>query len=217
MVGLAVVWAALAAACGDSDEGDDDDNDATGGTGGTNIVGGNGGTSSGTAGSGNTPTGTPTGGGGSGACGHAGEAEPSGMEGMTAAHNAVRCAVGASPALPPLQWSSSVASVAQSWADSLAGQGCPLQHSGGPYGENIYWTSASSQPSDVVNSWASEQSCFSYTTFPDCCSCTCGHYTQLVWRASTYLGCGMANCPGGGQMWVCNYDPPGNYMGQMPY
>ena len=43
-----------------------------------------------------------------------------------------------------------------------------------------------------------------------------GHYTQMVWRDTTRLGCGEAQCKGM-LMVVCNYDPPGNYIGQKPY
>jgi hypothetical protein len=55
---------------------------------------------------------------------------------------------------------------------------------------------------------------------------TCLHYTQLVWRASTTLGCGVRQCstgsPFGPQfpnwtIWVCRYQPAGNVGGQRPY
>jgi uncharacterized protein YkwD len=150
-----------------------------------------------------------------------GAGEPATMSGMTSAHNQVRANVSpaASPAIPPLVWSSDVASVAQAWAN-----GCAFKHSGGAYGENIYATSGGATPADVVASWASEAAKYDYAT--DACSGTCGHYTQVVWRDSQRLGCGVANCTsgspfgsGGGswQLWVCNYDPPGNYVGQKPY
>lgn len=44
----------------------------------------------------------------------------------------------------------------------------------------------------------------------------CGHYTQVVWANSGNLGCAMATC-GSGRVWVCNYDPPGNWAGQRPF
>lgn len=74
----------------------------------------------------------------------------------------------------------------------------------------------SNTPASVVGSWASEISCFTYGAFPGCCSCTCGHDTQLVWRSSSQVGCGRATC-GSEEIWVCNYDPPGNYTNQTPY
>ncbi len=38
-----------------------------------------------------------------------------------------------------------------------------------------------------------------------------GHFSQLVWKGSTQLGCGYSTkC----QMLTCNYSPPGNVAGQ---
>ncbi len=62
-----------------------------------------------------------------------------------------------------------------------------------------------------------------------CCVCSggmCGHYTQIVWRSTQKLGCGIKVCtknsPFGASFptWtyvVCNYQPPGNIIGQKPY
>jgi uncharacterized protein YkwD len=136
------------------------------------------------------------------------------MEGMTAAHNAVRCAVDASPPIPPLAWSSTVAATAQAYAEQLAANGCNLTHSGSGYGENL---AVGGSPQGVVDGWAAEIGNFSYVVFPDSCSGVCGHYTQIIWRDSSALGCGSAPCAGGGSVFVCNYDPPGNFIGQMPY
>jgi pathogenesis-related protein 1 len=141
------------------------------------------------------------------------------MRGMTEAHNAARAAVvpAASPDIPPLAWSSDVAGVAQAWAD-----GCKFQHSGGVYGENLYATTGSATPEAVVASWVSEDADYVYAT--NTCSAVCGHYTQVVWRDSMHLGCGVTDCTesspfgsGAWQLWVCNYDPPGNFDGEKPY
>lgn len=154
--------------------------------------------------------------------------EPEIMQGMTAAHNAVRDTVEPpnNEPLPPLSWSCELAAVAQAYAEHLANDlDCALVHSGGDYGENIYW-SYGFQPSaqDVVDGWASEEPCYSYDKFPDQCSdvpdvCDqCGHYTQMVWRNTELVGCGRALCgPQQEQIWVCNYDPPGNWLTQYPY
>ncbi len=143
--------------------------------------------------------------------------EPGAQMGMTAAHNQVRAAVQSPEPVPPLQWSPAIAEVAQAYAEQLGAAGCPLEHSGGSYGENLFWGSGNYSAAEVVGAWAEEISCFTNTTFPDACGCLCGHYTQIVWRDSAQLGCGVGACPGGGEIWVCNYDPPGNFIGQMTY
>lgn len=52
-----------------------------------------------------------------------------------------------------------------------------------------------------------------------------GHFTQVVWKWSTQLGCGVRNCPtvgsvsgfdNGGIMVVCRYKPPGNCKSEQP-
>ena len=40
-----------------------------------------------------------------------------------------------------------------------------------------------------------------------------GHFTQVVWRGTTQVGCGHSQC-NGNDIWVCEYDPPGNWEGQ---
>ena len=66
----------------------------------------------------------------------------------------------------------------------------------------------------VVETWAAELA--DYDAKKNRCKGVCGHYTQIVWRKSQRLGCGMASC-GDTEVWVCNYDPPGNFLGQRPY
>jgi len=150
-----------------------------------------------------------------------GDPEPASQMGMTAAHNAARGRVmpAASPEIPPLMWSATIATTAQSWAER-----CVFEHSGGKYGENIYASAGKdASASDVVASWASEAKDYDYAT--NSCSGTCGHYTQVVARRSVSLGCGVAKCtknsPFSGfsdwQYWVCNYDPPGNFNNEKPY
>ena len=41
-----------------------------------------------------------------------------------------------------------------------------------------------------------------------------GHFTQVVWKSSTELGCGISVDSNNRIVGVCNYNPPGNYMGQ---
>lgn len=144
-------------------------------------------------------------------------AEPARLAGVTAAHNRVRERLG----IAPLTWSSELAQFAQAWADKLQRRGCELQHRprSGPdkqrHGENIYSaTGQRSSPGDVVDAWAEEVK--DYDARTDRCRGICGHYTQIVWRKSQRLGCAMATC-GATEVWVCNYDPPGNFLGERPY
>ena len=143
------------------------------------------------------------------------------MTGMTAAHNAARAAVmpPANPSLPALCWSSAIAATAQAYAEQ-----CKFQHSMGKYGENLYAAAGkNASPQDVIDSWVGESADYDYSG--NSCSGVCGHYTQVVWRSSARLGCGVAQCstnsPFSGfsdwQLWVCNYDPPGNFNGTRPY
>lgn len=145
--------------------------------------------------------------------------ETGALAGVTAAHNAARASVSPAPAspLPPLVWAPELAQTAQAWADR-----CKFGHSSSPYGENIFAGSGAYGAQAVVTSWVSEQK--SYSLASNSCSGVCGHYTQVVWAGSLRLGCGVANCTqnspfGGGtwQLWVCNYDPPGNVNGARPY
>lgn len=146
--------------------------------------------------------------------------EPAGMEGMTEAHNQVRRNVSPAAAtpIPDLVWDPAIAAVAQAYAE-----GCVFEHSGGDYGENLFANYGSNaSPADVVNSWASEVEDYDYDN--NSCSGVCGHYTQVVWADSRKLGCGVATCnensPFGENPWfnwVCNYDPPGNFVGEKPY
>lgn len=149
----------------------------------------------------------------------------SGMAGeMIMAHNTARASVG----VGGLQWSESLASDAKRWAEVLRGEGCQGRHdTGNPDGENIYWkwqtgrsgqTGLISNASEVVQSWVNERSQYDYGN--NICNGVCGHYTQVVWRSTTEVGCGVSSCGEGDKqtdVWVCRYRPAGNWVGQKPY
>jgi hypothetical protein len=44
----------------------------------------------------------------------------------------------------------------------------------------------------------------------------CGHFTQLVWNDTEFVGCGRSECFAGGVFITCSYDPPGNWKGEVP-
>jgi len=134
---------------------------------------------------------------------------------MTDRHNYWRAALG----IRPLVWSDEVAQYAQAWANELAASSCKLIHRRkGKYGENLFWASGMKiTPSFVTDDWASEREYFNHKTQKCASGEVCGHYTQQIWEQTTKVGCGMAKCSNGAEIWVCNYDPAGNYVGEKVY
>jgi uncharacterized protein YkwD len=145
---------------------------------------------------------------------------------MLAAHNQLRQSVAAAESarlgqtvtIPDLTWNADAATVAQAWADHMLSTNT-FEHNAnrGPFGENIYWESGNDPSTSAARafaSWAAEQA--NYTWDTNACSAVCGHYTQIVWAATTSVGCGMAT-DGTQDYWVCDYAPAGNFEGQRPY
>ena len=66
----------------------------------------------------------------------------------------------------------------------------------------------------VVSTWRAEAQDYDYAS--NTCRKVCGHYTQVVWASTKQLGCGVAR-DSKREVWVCNYDPPGNWVGKRPY
>lgn len=131
--------------------------------------------------------------------------------GLLAPQNAVRARVGE----PPMHWSNRLAGVARQWADHLVATGQFVHRVGDRYGENLYEiTGGIASPRQVVAAWADEARDYDRRT--NTCSGMCGHYTQIVWRATRAVGCAVAS-GGGRQVWVCEYNPPGNWVGYRPY
>jgi hypothetical protein len=166
-----------------------------------------------------------------------GDPEGAAVVGITAAHNDVRANAAPAPAsaLSPLCYSATVAADAQTWAD-----GCQFMHDSQRLqnlglGENLYATSGNATATAAaaaVPAWACEAGNYDYAA--NTCSLNgcpnaagvCGHYTQLVWGSTTHVGCAVKYCTTnspfgqGFPTWtfvVCDYSPPGNYIGQRPY
>lgn len=145
---------------------------------------------------------------------------------MVTAHNTWRDEVGS----PNLTWSVKLADTAQAWADTLkTSQACKMVHSHtAGVGENLYWASPLTystgkvevqavSSTKVTASWGSEKKDYTYASNSCASGKVCGHYTQVVWKASTEVGCGKAICADKSQVWACQYTPAGNYVGQKPY
>jgi len=130
---------------------------------------------------------------------------------MLAGHNETRARVGA----PPLTWSRELAAVAQDWANTLMARDQFNHRPGTPFGENLFEVrGGSASPAEVVGRWSAQARNYDHKS--NRCRGVCGHYTQVVWRATRRVGCGVAREPGR-EVWVCNYDPPGNVAGETPY
>ncbi|MDJ1181881.1 CAP family protein [Roseofilum casamattae] len=137
---------------------------------------------------------------------------------MVNAHNQWRQQVGS----PPLVWSNELAQVAQDWANQLVKKGRMEHRPNSQYGENIYWgRGRRASAKDVVDAWGSEVKDFRNGVFPDVSRtgnwADVGHYTQVVWKDTTEVGCGMARANDNAEYWVCNYNPPGNFQGRRPF
>ena len=142
---------------------------------------------------------------------------------ILAAHQSFRAEVGS----PALVYSDSLASGAQDWANYLAANSL-FEHSGSDYGENLFiGTSGYYSWTNAVNFWGSEKKYFIYGPFGDGSSSTghwydIGHYTQVIWYNTQQCGCGKAtgyypSYSSNMDVFVCRYNPRGNYLGQYPF
>ena len=139
------------------------------------------------------------------------------------AHNAVRAALqkpagysGPWTPLPPVTWSDELASSAQGWADHLHDtMKCGLMHDPDTrYGENLA-AGKKVDATKAVRMWAGEFGKYRYAP-KYVFETDSGHYTQLVWRKTTQIGCGRATC-GRNAVGVCRYSPPGHHIDKAPY
>ena len=167
---------------------------------------------------------------------------PTEQAAILAAHNNERANTGPSPGVVALTWSTDLAGYAQAWATTLAANDQGLLHrnsspnpadqtpnntlpccAGQYIGENIFGSTAADDGTlgaGAVTSWISEKANYTYPgdSTTGCASGqSCGHYTQVVWKASTTVGCGKATSKSGWTFVVCNYFAPGNFSGQAPY
>jgi len=115
------------------------------------------------------------------------------------AHNDYRAKHGANP----LTWDAKLHTAAQAWTDR-----CVYEHGGGKStnsGENIamgYKTMV-----DAFNAWGPGEEADYNPSAP-----TYSHFTQVVWKATTKLGCGSTMCSGRAFV-SCIYNPAGNMYG----
>lgn len=117
-----------------------------------------------------------------------------------------------------LVWSYEMAALAADWARTLKKKGCGFEHRpNNNYGENLFkGTTGHFDAAYVVDAWGSEKEFYNYNKNNCKKGEMCGHYTQIVWKTTKKVGCAKIVCDGM-DIWVCNYDPPGNWVGEKPY
>lgn len=133
---------------------------------------------------------------------------------MVNLHNKERSEVGSAP----LKWDNDLARSAAVYARTLAKYD-RFEHdpSNRWEGENL-WMGTRSYYSftQMVNMWSQEKLLLPRLRrwYDD--TAAVGHYTQMVWKDTTRVGCAIAS----NREWdylVCRYGPQGNYTGKSPY
>uniref|UniRef100_V5ID09 Putative scp gapr-1 like scp-like extracellular protein n=2 Tax=Ixodes ricinus TaxID=34613 RepID=V5ID09_IXORI len=120
----------------------------------------------------------------------------------------------------PLKSNTTLYLLARGWAKKLAIQDDPknvTHRPGKGLGENIYWMTRSQPPYEkyatlAVEAWYKESE--NYTYSPGGYSPDTAHFTQLVWKSTTEVGCGYNVSNSGTIYVVCNYRPQGNIDGK---
>ena len=140
---------------------------------------------------------------------------------MMDGHNVARAAVG----VAPLTWSDTLATTARAYAEEMA-RTRKFAHAPQPQGmtregENL-WTGtryAYAYP-EMIGHWVAEKRDFINQPTPGFSRTgnfeDVAHYTQIVWRGSTQVGCATASNKTDDYL-VCRYSPPGNVFGERAY
>ncbi len=143
-------------------------------------------------------------------------------------HNAARAEVN----VPPLKWNCKLADFAQDWVNKdVWGHSSSEDRQkiilGSYSGENLAAAAPSSQniATNGPTGWWQEKAFWNSESVSCQSGKVCGHYTQMVWRDTTEVGCGLnrKSSAMGGE-WTqnsvylsCVYNPGGNISGRKPF
>lgn len=124
--------------------------------------------------------------------------------------------------VPPLQWDDGLAAQALTYARELA-RTRRFEHSDKafrptPQGENLWMgTRGAFTYYEMAASWTNERRYYRHRPVPDVSTTgdwrDVGHYTQMVWKQTTAMGCAVASNSRDDYL-VCRYTPPGNVYGR---
>lgn len=126
-----------------------------------------------------------------------------------------------------IRWNNKLAELAQQWSDQCVfGHGHPLFEAAevgfNDVGQNNFASKDPFNAATVVNDWIKEKPDYNTATNECKRGRSCDRYRQLVWGATTDVGCGLTECDridsiGEGNFLVCYFGPPGMYEGEKPY
>ncbi|KAI2737580.1 hypothetical protein DTO013E5_4391 [Penicillium roqueforti] len=86
----------------------------------------------------------------------------------------------------PLKWNDTLADYSKEWASA-----CIWKHSESSYGENLAY--GYQNVSAAVIAWGDEGELYNFDKPTGFTEAT-GHFTQLVWKSTTQVGCAAVNC-----------------------
>jgi uncharacterized protein YkwD len=138
--------------------------------------------------------------------------------------------------VPPLTWNNTLAADAQTYADYLETTG-KTEHPSAEWvaahpmaleGENLYFGEGGDQsPKNLAqmafDGWFAEKADYQGQQTGSEGGVTIGHYTQMVWKSTTQIGCAAVtgkDNPANNLPYdrvSCRFTPPGNVVGQTPY
>jgi uncharacterized protein YkwD len=137
-----------------------------------------------------------------------------GLQEILDAHNRLRTQWSVSA----LGWNNALAQRAHNYAVHLASTGKFEHGDTTGVGQNLWEGGAGYfSRTHMVGSWGGEAKFYKDGTFPNVSTtgnwADVGHFTQLIWKNTRQVGCGIATGHGNDVL-VCDYYPAGNMHGQ---